>query len=379
MQVSAYPGRYSRYRVEAERIVTMWGLAGDDNSTDADVANANNQKPLIGLDGKDILTTTGIDKHQFMRGRPKEKKKPREKEDSWTCMQRLADEVDWRCFECSGMIYFISEPRLFRSGPRVRLNEESEGVDWIDYDYDVGKANASLTLTVRLDRWAAAPGTVIEIHAGGVSNGRWIVNDIDRDLFENKATVTLKKPRPKLPEPKKSQIATIATAGAVYQKKQPENYVPDSGGSPFAPLPTDPPQGKAIREVIVNHPNMRLGEIHKNDIMNGLMKRNILVFMWAFMEAGFSILIWSTRSDHSVKTNSGNISLHSKGLAVDMGNYNNNNRKQSRRAQRWIRDNAVALHIDELIGPVRDVLHGGPYSEATLDDHNDHIHVGCFP
>ena len=378
VQQSAHPDRYGKYQSEAERLVTAFGIAGGDSTSDADIWKNNNMDELLNIGGESVVQQTGVDKYQFMRGRPKSREKLAEKEDTWTCITRLADEVKWRCFEVSGAIYFISEPRLFKSSPRGRISEDSDGVDWINYDYDIGKKNAQVTLEARLDRWMAPPGSVIEIHDSGPANGRWIVNDINRSIFDSKAQVTLKKPRPLLPEPKKSQVATLATAGAVYSK--PQGFVPDAGGGAATPLVDDSPQGKALRDAVINHGNIEFTRASQSsDITFGLIKPRLLRFMYLFMEAGFNIKVTSMRTDHDLYSNSGNVSLHSSGRAVDMGNFTKGTLKNTNKAMDWIRLYKVELHIDELIGAVEEKCLGGPYDQSTLNDHKDHIHVGVLP
>jgi murein DD-endopeptidase MepM/ murein hydrolase activator NlpD len=202
VQRSAYPDRYDQHKAEAEKIVTAYGMTGDADGT---VADANNQGQPTGM-------PPDINAFQFTRGRPKTGKGGRkvwDKEDSWTCLQRLADEVNWRCFEVSGKIYFTTETHLFRSAPRARISEESPGVDWIDFDYDIGKKNATVTVIGRVDRWQAPPGTIIEIFNNGPVNGRWLVSSIERPFFDPKATITLKKPRPRFSEPKKEDLTGL--------------------------------------------------------------------------------------------------------------------------------------------------------------------------
>lgn len=203
VQVSAFPERYATHRTEAERLVTAYGVSGDSTlDYNSGVAQAN------------LMTEWGEQaiEYQFSRGFPKTLpggKKGWSKEDTWECLQRLADEVNIRCFAVSGSIYFIGEPRLFSSAPRARISEDSDGVDWIDYDYDVAKPNAKCRIMCRLNRWDAPPGTVIEIFNNGPVDGRWIVSEIRRSFFSDTATVTVKKPRARLPEPKQEDLTGL--------------------------------------------------------------------------------------------------------------------------------------------------------------------------
>jgi hypothetical protein len=48
----------------------------------------------------------------------------------------------------------------------------------------------------------------------------------------------------------------------------------------------------------------------------------VLFFLWKFVTVGgFDVVITALKSDHSTNTSAGNVSAHSKGWAVDMGNF----------------------------------------------------------
>jgi hypothetical protein len=363
-QRSAFPDAYSQWRVEAERLVTAYGIAGGANSSNSDTAAANNMG--------DWQQEAGVDDFQFMRGRPKTLpggKKGFEKENSWDCLNRLAEEVHWRCFEVSGRVYFISEPYLFRSAPRMRISESTEGVDWVDFDYDINKKNGQITVTCNVDRWAAPPGSILEIFDSGIANGRWLITDIRRPIHSIKATITLKKPRPKLPEPKKDDLTGIG------DYRNTKEYSPTPGYSPDPP--GQYPSGNALRDAVLNSPNITFSRTSQsNDIKFGLVKPQVLKFMLAFSEAGFPIKVTSMRSDHSANTSSGNPSAHGFGLALDMGNYGSDN-PRTPTAMRWIADFQPQLGFSQLIGPNNElVIPLGHYDKKTLEQHDDHIHVG---
>jgi len=59
-----------------------------------------------------------------------------------------------------------------------------------------------------MGRWAAPPGSVVEIKDHGPWDGRWLVNDVTRSLFKSDGEVTLKKPLPALPEPDGANVST---------------------------------------------------------------------------------------------------------------------------------------------------------------------------
>lgn len=367
VQRSAFPKAYQQWKNEAEALVTAYGIAGGDISHSSDVASAN----LMG----DWETEAGIDDFQFMRGRPKTLpggKKGWQNENSWDCLQRLAEEVQWRCFEVSGSIYFVPEPWLFMSAPRARISGLSGGVDKINFDYDVGKKNATVTVKARLSRWEAPPGTTIEIFNEGNINGRWLVTEISRSLFDSSTTVTLKKPRPRLPEPKKEDLTGLWD----NQLQEPgKAYVPTPGFTPD--LPGGMPSGKALRDAVLNNPSIDFTRVsQRNDIQFGLINNKVLLFMLHFVEAGFPITVTALRSDHSTLTSGGKVSKHSSGLAIDMGNYGLGN-PSTRTAMMWIDERQVQLQWQQVIGPIDSLVRPlGIYDALTLKQHDDHIHVG---
>ncbi len=137
-------------------------------------------------------------------------------ETSWACLQRLAQEVNWRCFMSAGRLYFISETDLLKAKPRLILTEASPGVLGMDFDLDAGKKVDELTLTARANRWVAAPGAVVQLADCGPANGRWLVHAISRGLFDATATITLRRPSKPLPEPApETTTQSVSTGGTV--------------------------------------------------------------------------------------------------------------------------------------------------------------------
>lgn len=219
---------YAPWLVEATETVSKY-LGGQDpiappKSKQADKDVADEQ----GFRGDHTLDTA----RHFYRGKPK-KPPPWDREDNWACLNRLADEVRWRCFVVSGTVYFISEPDLFRSQPAMVISERSDGIDAIDWRYDVGQHNAQVTVTARASRWQAPPGTVVVLEDSGPVDGRWIVSTIRRPIFDTSAQITLKKPRPVLPESRAPEYGTDAASGTTDLPKKPKPRQP----KPPQPLP----------------------------------------------------------------------------------------------------------------------------------------------
>jgi hypothetical protein len=365
VQVSAFPKAYAQWRNEAERWVSAYGVVGRDADDDNAVYSAN----LMSDWEQDAV------EFQFARGNPKTLPGGRKgwtKENTWECLTRLAQEVNWRAFETSGKIYFISETQLFKSAPRARLSEDSEGVDWIDYSLVVGKSNSSITITGRASRWAAPPGTTVEVFDNGPVNGRWLVTDIRRGIFDLDVSITCKKPRAKLPEPK--QEDDIGGLWDNIWTGEPEpTYAPEFTNTPSGKYP----KGKALRDAVLNNPMITFTRAsQRQDIQFSLVDDDVLTFLIGFTEAGFAATITSLRTDHSSKTSGGKPSAHAVGKAVDIGNYGEGN-PNTRGAMLWIAQYQVQFGFSQLIGPVDElVIPLGYYDTNTLNEHDDHIHVG---
>lgn len=199
---------YAKYFDEAQQFVEQFGIPKTDlrkeTATGGGTVAANNQQ----TGGSQIVANVQSGTF-FTRGQLTQKNQSYllTEEDSWTCMNRLANEVNWRCFCVSGIIYFVSEEWLFKSKSFMTISEDVEGIDWIDYDYDEGKKHATVTVQCHISRWSAPPGSIVTIQDMGLINGRWIVNDVSRSVFDTQATITLTKPLPVLPEP--TSLSTI--------------------------------------------------------------------------------------------------------------------------------------------------------------------------
>lgn len=369
VQRSGYPDAYANWRTQAEKWVTAYGIAGWDSEETTDVGTFN----LSNEWEQDAI------EFQFTRGSAKTLpggRKGWKEEDTWTCMNRLAEEVNWRCFECSGKVYFISEPKLFKSAPRARVSELSPGVDWIDFNYDVGKTNGQCTITGRAGLWAAPPGTCIEIFNNGPVNGRWLVTDITRGIFSPDVSITVKKPRVKLPEPTQAQdegglwdnIWTGEDTDTNTSSRQPTH----------TPRQTQYPTGKRLRDAVLNNPLIKfIPDSKRMDITMNMIDERVLKFLVGFTDAGFAVEISSLRSTHSKKSNSGNISAHWYGRAVDIQNYNTSDPSNARTAMQWIRDYYLQFGWDQLIGPIEELVWPlGQYDQDILNDHKSHIHLG---
>jgi NlpC/P60 family len=220
VQRSQYPNAYDRWRTEAERFVTAFGIAGGD--IEGESAKHNNMGET-GIDGPGDF---------YSRGIPGENRSW-DKENSWECIQRLAAEVGWRAFFVSGVFYYLADDNLFQTQPIAHLDKASRGVEGIGFDYDQGKKSAVVKIPCRIGKWLAPPGAVVVLRNMGPVNGRWLVNQFERSLFDSKADVTLKKPLPRLPEP----AHETDIPGSQDWGKQPPKNKPTGDPAQFGGLP----------------------------------------------------------------------------------------------------------------------------------------------
>lgn len=185
-QGSGVPTAYDQWRAEATKWVAAYGGA-----TGSGLGSA----------------TTKTLPYQFQRGGT-----DGTIEDSWTCLQRLAQEVEWRCFMAGGALYFASETTLMKAAPRATLSEQTLGVDVIDFDVDNGKASSEATVTARVGKLGFPPGSVVELEDCGPADGRWLVRTVGRGVFDAAATVTFKRVTKPLPEPA-AETTTVTGGG----------------------------------------------------------------------------------------------------------------------------------------------------------------------
>lgn len=182
--LSKYRGRYDEHAAEGRAMLAAW--RGGDRSSTGDGAK-------------------GTARYAFRRGELHGKK-----EDSWTCLNRLADEVRWRCFAYRGAVWFISDADLLREPASFTLTEDTEGVRGIDFQIDGGKVTGNVTLTVDVGRYTIRPGMVVALRECGPADGRWLVENVRRSLFTTDATVTLRRAQKPLPEPPAEKTGSSA-------------------------------------------------------------------------------------------------------------------------------------------------------------------------
>lgn len=116
-------------------------------------------------------------------------------EDSWTCLVRIASTAGWRVWGDMGTIYFGSDPFWFSFPSQGTVQEFTQGVQNIDFQYDTGQPFGNLTVTGICNLWDFAPGSVVSVVQMGPASGNWLVNDIQRDLYSPQMTATLQVPQ----------------------------------------------------------------------------------------------------------------------------------------------------------------------------------------
>lgn len=207
------PAAYSQYETEA----TAWV-----NAYNGEPANLKSKANSASFS---TTATTAAAPFQFQRGGTNGKR-----ENSWACMQRLAQQVQWRCYVVGGAVVYASEQTLLRQQPQLVISEETLGIDGIDFNVDNGKNDSQATVTARSSRWGVPPGSLVELYDCGPADGRWLVSEVSRGIFDAETTITLRRVTLPLLEP-------ATDPGASTDPSQPFGTTPGlarGGGSVLA-------------------------------------------------------------------------------------------------------------------------------------------------
>lgn len=133
------------------------------------------QVPLVGGIGRGTSTDTG--------------------EDSWSCLTRLATSAGWRCWEANNTVYFGSDPYWLSTMPSLGILQEfTDQIMNMDFDWDIGKPYGSITATAFTGLWTFSPGQVVTVQGMGPADGVWLVQTAQRDLYNPLATIQLTVP-----------------------------------------------------------------------------------------------------------------------------------------------------------------------------------------
>lgn len=135
-------------------------------------------------------------------------------ENSWDCMQRLAEEVGWRAFIVGRSFYFMSEEQLYERRVRHLVKPDDGAAVSLTTDMDWGKPYNEAELVVMLGRWDAPPGSVIELEGWDLADGRWLVFSSTRDWFSPLCTLTLRQPGGEKREPPPEVVSKSSKGGA---------------------------------------------------------------------------------------------------------------------------------------------------------------------
>lgn len=142
-------------------------------------------------------------------------------ETSWDAAQRLAGDVQWRCFVRwqPQRLWYASEEWLFDQQPQMIVREGESGVDEVTFGIDLGARDlvAELQTSVHFGRYDAMPGMVVAVENEGAADGRWLVHQHEGTLTSSAGTVTHSKPLPSKPEPA-NETETVEFGGTLPDK-----------------------------------------------------------------------------------------------------------------------------------------------------------------
>jgi len=153
----------------------------------------------------------GVSKTELARGNPGDDTPSDNPESSWAAIERLARERGWRRWVRDGKLWYLPDAFLLLGDPLYKIKDGYQpGVQSVDFDFDIGKPVATITVMALIERWGVPIGEIVEITEMGPANGKWIVHSISRSAFSTEARITLVKGNPLLPEP---EPQTTSTAG----------------------------------------------------------------------------------------------------------------------------------------------------------------------
>lgn len=128
-------------------------------------------------------------------------RKDGKKRNYWDDSGTSADEVRWRRFASENTLWFVDDAWLFERKPMYMLTPDSDGVNGISFEADVGMPVAEITLDARAARWTTPPGAVYDLDGLGPLDGRWLCWTSEQDLLTEQVDITLHRPAPARKEP----------------------------------------------------------------------------------------------------------------------------------------------------------------------------------
>ena len=220
-----YLGNYTTYiagnRTEAEKIVDAWGYGGEDITKHVDpsaaatsVGAGDSQDPFA-IPPNWSLASADNSTQQWHRGSPKNTtgRNNWTNENSWDCIERMANEVHWYKFMVWDDLWFRPSDDFF-SAASADAEEFDGDIGYIDGDYDRNKRTGTVTINTYSDQWVWLPGQTLNLVKMGPWDGLWWITDVQFDLCgATDCQVTLKKPMPALTEAQAEAKGKRVTGG----------------------------------------------------------------------------------------------------------------------------------------------------------------------
>lgn len=171
-----------------------------------------------------------------------------ELETFWDSTGTILGTIGWRRFPLgTDTLVIVSDKWLYTQDPIATIDEDTPGIQSIDFDWDIRKPLGSLTITCNASAWAFPVGSVVaftpKMGIAGVqsdlslrfstnanlppANGHWLVTDISRSLMSSLATITLDVPNLSLTE-----VETQPPTSAAAQVAQAYNVATKNGAAP---------------------------------------------------------------------------------------------------------------------------------------------------
>lgn len=124
-------------------------------------------------------------------------------ENSWDAMARIMGEIGWRSFNRRSEIILAPDSWLLEQSTPILVTENEDGIDNIDFDWDIGKPVAEAEFTCRCGFADFVVGSVVNLGGMGPAStgGPWLVSEVERSAFSLQATVSLMRQRPVLDDP----------------------------------------------------------------------------------------------------------------------------------------------------------------------------------
>jgi hypothetical protein len=148
----------------------------------------------------------------------------------WDAMQRLAKEVRWALFLDENTLYYDAETTLIRQEPASFIRRGNDAVLRVTANWDQRHIATQCELELVTAPLTFRAGEVIVLRDYGPLStgsrvglpGRWLIEEIDRDLYSPSDTITLKQPQRQAPEPRSktaSRQRDVEEAGSLKNFK----------------------------------------------------------------------------------------------------------------------------------------------------------------